>query len=81
MVEPLSTAEREAMKRNGRGVTDAEIDEYETLIREQQRSRSHFNRLSDHARAAPLRAGRVEELFRKLYGKEPGEAAASGPGS
>jgi hypothetical protein len=31
-MEPLSREERDAMKKNGTGVTDAEIDEYEQLL-------------------------------------------------
>jgi len=72
-MEPLSRKERNAMKKNGRGVTDVEINEYEQLLVQR-----HWNRTNS---ATPLghsdsRANkRIEELYQKLYNKQSGSSS------
>ena len=72
-MEPLSRKERNAMKKNGRGVTDAEIDEYEQLLVQRHWSRTNS--------ATPLRHSdsrankRIEELYQKFYKKQSGSSS------
>lgn len=66
-MEPLSRKERKAMKKNGRNVTDAEIDEYEQLLVQR-----HWSRIDSETqlRHSDSRANkRIEELYKKLYNK------------
>jgi hypothetical protein len=66
-MEPLSNEERNAMKNNGRGVIDAEIDEYEELLVQR-----HWSRMSSETalRQSNDRASRrIEELYEKLYNR------------
>ena len=64
-MEPLSGKERNAMKRNGRGVTDAEIDEYEQLLIQRHWSRTDSATSLRHKNSRANK--RIEELYRKLY--------------
>ncbi len=63
-MEPLSCEERDVMKKNGRGVTDAEINEYEQLLVQR-----HWNRTDSETvlRHSPGADQRIEELYKKLY--------------
>jgi hypothetical protein len=71
-MEPLSRKERNAMKKNGRGVTDAEIAEYEQLLVQRHWSRTD----SETPRHRDSRANkRIEELYQKLYNKYPGSSS------
>ncbi len=72
-MEPLSRKERNAMKKNGRGVTDADINEYEQLLVQRHWARTNS--------ATPLRHSdsrankRIEELYQKLYNKRLGSSS------
>ncbi len=69
-MEPLSHEERDAMRKNGRGVTDAEINEYEQLLVQRHWSRTDSETVLRHS--SPEADRRIEELYRKLYGKPTG---------
>jgi hypothetical protein len=55
------------MKKNGRGVTDAEIDEYEQLLVQRHWSRTDFETPLRHRDSRANK--RIEELYQKLYNK------------
>lgn len=64
-MEPLSSADRAAMKANGRSVTDAEIDEYEALLLRRIHAENHAERELAHGEHPD--DARIEELYEKLY--------------
>jgi hypothetical protein len=66
-MEPLSREERDAMKKNGEGVTDAEINEYEELLVQRHWNRKDSQTLLRHSEDNPNK--RIEELYQKLYKK------------
>lgn len=68
-MEPLSREERDAMKKNGRGVTDAEIDEYEQLLVQRHWSRPDSETALRHS--SPRADTRIQELYEKLYNQTP----------
>ena len=72
-MEPLSRKERNAMKKNGRGVTDAEIAEYEQLL--VQRHWSSTDSETPLRRRDSRANKRIEELYQKLYNKYPGSSS------
>jgi hypothetical protein len=75
-MEPLSRKERNAMKKNGRGVTDAEIAEYEQLLVQRHWSRTDSETPLRHRDSRANK--RIEELYQKLYNKYPGSSSNTG---
>jgi hypothetical protein len=72
-MEPLSREERDAMKQNGRGVTDAEIDEYEQLLVQRHWNRNDVE--SEFQHGGNRADERIEELYEKLYNKRPSSSS------